>query len=210
MPTEIQPGLYDITTRTRAGGDRRYRVFVFDDDEVTMFDTGHGDTTDVLFEGVEEIGVEPTRLVITHGDGDHVDGFDDIVDEYGVETYVPEQSDFETEHDPDVRVSDGDTIGEFTAVYTPGHCEDHFAYVHEQRGVAILGDAVFGADLRGLPEGYFVLPPAHYSEDLNLADESLETLLEYEWDVGLVYHGTSVFEGAKDVLEAFVNFPGKR
>jgi glyoxylase-like metal-dependent hydrolase (beta-lactamase superfamily II) len=122
---------------------------------------------------------------------------------------VPEQLDVETDHDPDHRYGDGDRIGRFTAVHTPGHEPENHALIDEDAGVAVLGDALSGADQRGLPTGYFLLPPAVYSQDLNLAEESLERLLAYEFDVGLVYHGSSVLEDARAKIDRFVNFPGK-
>jgi hypothetical protein len=73
----------------------------------------------------------------------------------------------------------------------------------------VLGDALSGADQRGLPAGYFHLPPAVYSKDLNLAEESLERLLEYDFEVGLVYHGSSVTEDARAKVGRYVEFPGK-
>jgi glyoxylase-like metal-dependent hydrolase (beta-lactamase superfamily II) len=42
----------------------------------------------------------------------------------------------------DVRLADGDAIGPFTAVATPGHAPDHLAFV--AGGVAFTGDAVLG------------------------------------------------------------------
>lgn len=72
-----------------------------------------------------------------------------------------------------------------------------------------MGDAVFGSDLRGLPAGYFVLPPGVYTADLGRADAELETLLEYEFETALVYHGSSVLEGAREKLDRFVDFPGR-
>lgn len=112
-------------------------------------------------------------------------------------------------YDPDHRYGDGDAVGGFTAVATPGHTASHHSLVDEERGVAVLVDAVFGADSRGLPEGNFVLPPGYFSEDLNEADASLERLLEYEFEVGLVYHGSSVTSGASEKLRRFVQFAGK-
>lgn len=207
MPTEVKSGVYDITTRRRDG--RRYRVYLFDDAVPTLVDTGHGGTTDTLIEKIDALGMEPQRLIITHGDGDHIDGTEALVERYGVETYVPEGEPFDTDVEPDVRYRDGDQIGEFTAVHVPGHTPHHHALIHENTSVGVLGDAVFGSDLRGLPEGYFVLPPAVYSENLNQADEALENLLEYEFDIALLYHGSSVMEDARAKLERFVRFPGK-
>ena len=208
MPTEILPGVHDITVRADDDG-RRYRAYLVDDDVPTLLDAGFADTTGALFEGVEATGLEPERLVLTHADPDHVGGFDAVVDRYGVETYVPEQSDLGVEHDPDHRYGDGDRIGGFEAIYVPGHSSDHHALVDEERGVLVAGDAVSGADLRGFPEGYLLPHAAVYAEDLKAAELSLDRLLEYEFDAALVYHGTSVTEGAKAVLDRYVNFPGR-
>lgn len=73
----------------------------------------------------------------------------------------------------------------------------------------MLGDALSGADQRGLPAGYFHLPPTVYSQDLNEGEESLEGLLDYEFDIRLVYHSTSVTEDARARLERYVDFLGK-
>ena len=113
------------------------------------------------------------------------------------------------DHEPDHRYGDGDEVGRFTAVHVPGHTAEHHALVDVAAGIAVLGDAVFGSDSRGLPAGYFVLPPAYYSADLGTADESLARLLDYEFEVGLVYHGSSVTEDASEKLRAFVEFQGK-
>lgn len=206
MPTELADGVYDITCRTEESG-KRYRVFLFTAGTPTLFDAGFASTAEAVFEGVDEIGVEPERLLITHGDGDHVDGFDAIVDRYDPETWVPEQTELDAEADPDHRYGDGDRIGRFEAVHVPGHEPDNHALIDEDAGIAVLGDAVSGADQRGLPAGYFHLPPALYSQNLNEAEENLERLLDYEFDVGLVFHGSSVLEGASEKLGRYVNFP---
>ena len=48
-----------------------------------------------------------------------------------------------------------------------------------------------------------------YHDDLASAEANLDRLLAYEFDAVLVFHGSSVLEGAKERLDAFVNFPGK-
>jgi hydroxyacylglutathione hydrolase len=206
MVTEIVPDVYDITVQT---GNGRYRVFLVDGDTPTLVDCGLADTVDTLVAGVDEIGITPERLVITHSDADHIGGFDGVVERYGVETFVPEQTDMNTDHDPDHRYGDGNTIGDFEAVHVPGHTNDNHVLVSEGWDFAIMGDAVFGSDTRGLPAGYFVLPTAFYSADLAATDENLERLLEYDFDAGLLYHGSSVTEDATAKLDAFVNFANK-
>lgn len=207
MIDEITTDVYDLTIAELNDG--RYRVFLFDGNTPTLVDAGLGDTTDVVVDRLTELGVEPERLVITHGDPDHIGGFSELADYYELETWVPDGVSFETEVAPDNRYGDGDDIGRFTAVHTPGHTPNHHSLVDEAASIAVLGDAVFGSTVRGLPEGYFVLPTGYFSGDLNEADESLSNLLEYEFDVGLVYHGASVTTGASTKLNQFVNFAGK-
>lgn len=206
MPTTIAPDIYDLTLTERHGG--RYRVFVFDDETPTLVDAGFEDTAETVVEQLTQIDLEPERLVVTHGDPDHVGGLSPLADHYGLETWVPAGVGVDG-HEPDNRFVDGDSVGRFTAVHTPGHTPHHHSLVDEAGGVAVLGDAVFGADARGLPNGYFTLPPAHFSADLGQADRSLERLLTYSFDIGLVYHGESVMDGAKKKLDRFVNFAGK-
>lgn len=206
MPTEIAEGVYDITC---IGGVGRLRVYLFDGEVPTLVDSGLESSTEAVLAGIEEIGIEPERLIITHGDPDHVGGFDAIVEAYGVETWVPEGLDLDADHEPDHRYGDGERIGPFETVRVPGHTPNTSALVDEDRGILVVGDNVFGSDFRGLPPGYVVLPTDHFSADLGQADASLANLLEYDFDTLLVFHGSSVMADAHAKLEAFVNHPGK-
>lgn len=204
--TEVSPDVYDLTVAQRNGA--RYRVFLVDGDEPTLVDAGFGDTVDSVVDRVESADVDPTRLVVTHGDPDHVGGLAGLADRLDLETWLPEGLAVEG-HEPDRRYGDGDEVGPFTAVHTPGHTPEHHALVAEERDFAVLGDAVFGADARGLPENFFVLPPGVFSADLNRADESLARLTEFEFDDGLVFHGSSVVGEASEKLRRFVEFDGR-
>ena len=207
MATELLDGVYDITCREADG--KRIRVFLFDGESPTIVDAGFAETASRIVDATDDLGIDPERLLITHADGDHVGGFDALVERYGLETWVPEQSELATDNDPDHRYGDGDRIGRFTAVHVPGHEPDNHVLIDEDAGVAVMGDAVSGADQRGLPAGYFHLPPAVYSQDLNQAENSLERLLEYDFEAGLVFHGSSVLDGASETLERYVEFPGQ-
>jgi glyoxylase-like metal-dependent hydrolase (beta-lactamase superfamily II) len=204
--TEIAPDIYDITVKRI--GDARYRVFLFDGETPTLVDAGFADTVDVVAAAVESLESVPERIVLTHGDPDHASGLAGLVERFDLETWVPEG--VAVDIDPDHRFGDGDTVGQFVGVCLPGHTEAHHALIDESSGVAVLGDAVFGSDARGLPAGYFVLPTAHYSADLAAADESLTRLTEYDFAVGLVYHGSSVTEDAGGKIKRFVDFVGKQ
>lgn len=206
MVTEIVDDVYDITVAERNGG--RYRVYLVDCETPTLVDAGFEDTTDAVAEGVEAVGVEPERIALTHSDADHMGGLASLAERYDAETWVPQQTRCE-EFRPDERYGDDSDIGPFTAVHVPGHTSDHHALVAESRSFAVLGDAVFGSDVRGIPTGHFVLPPAVFTEDLAAAEENLERLTGYEFETGLLYHGANVTEGASEKLSSFVDFSGK-
>lgn len=205
MVHEIVEDVYDITLREGKG--RRYRAFLFDGPTPTLIDVGHDGYEDALFAGVEEIGIEPERLLVTHGDSDHIGCFDAVVERYDLETWVPAMTELDARHEPDHRIEDGDIIGQFTAVHVPGHAHDNMVFVDEDRGIAVMGDALMGSDIRGMPAGYVVLPPEMWSANLHEAERSLEKLLDYEFEVMLLYHGSSITSDARAKLDRFVNFP---
>lgn len=207
MIEEIAPSVYDLTVAKMNGG--RYRVFLFDGETPTLVDAGLADTTDAVRDRLTDLGVKPERLLITHGDPDHAGGLPGLADQYNLKTWVPKGLDIDGGYIPDNRYGDGEVIGQFTAVHTPGHTSEHYAFIDENNGIAVLGDAVFGADARGLPKGYFVLPTGYFSANLNQADESLGKLLAYDFNIGLVFHGESVTSDASEKLEQFVKFKGK-
>lgn len=212
MPEELVPGVHRIEL-----GDR-FCAYVDVGSTPTLFDAGLPDTTDDLFAGIEAIGTDPERVVLTHGDFDHSGGLPAVCERYDVDAYVPTETDLAEAVpggedagdaiDP-YRYGDGDRIDPYEAVHVPGHRSDNHVLVDEARGIAVMGDAVSGSDQRGLPGGYLLLPPAVYSEDLNEAERNLERLLEYEFDAALTYHGSPVLEDAGAKLERFVEFPGK-
>ncbi|WP_227355812.1 MBL fold metallo-hydrolase [Haladaptatus salinisoli] len=193
----------------RQGDDARYRVFLFDGARPTLVDTGFEDTTDVVGSALDELEIDLKRVIVTHGDPDHVGGLAEIAETHDVETWVPDQTVLDENVVPDHRYGDGDGIGRFVAVHVPGHSPDHHVLIDEEEGIAVLGDALFGADARGLPAGYFVLPTDFFSDDLAAADRNLDRLLDYEFETGLVYHGSSVTEGASEKIATFVEFDGK-
>lgn len=205
VPTEIVPNVYDVTCTERDG--RRLRAFLFDTPTPILVDCGLAETTDRLVEGVNATGVTPEQLVITHADPDHIGGFDGVVEAWDLETLVPVGAEPDTEYEPDRQFGDGDVIGPFQAVHAPGHRAHQHVLIDEDRGIAVLADAASGADQRGLPAGYFHLPPGMFSEDLHQAEETLEELATYAFEVGLVYHGSSVLSEASAKLAAYVDVP---
>ena len=204
-------GVHDITARATDG--RRYRAYLFEDDVPTLFDTGFEDTPEQVFEQIDDIGVEPERVIVTHQDPDHTGGFAAVIERYRPETWVPagDAATIETNSgvEPDHRYEDGASIGRWEAVCVPGHTPGSSVLVDEAASIAVTGDVLVGADLRGLPQGFLLPPPEIYTDDPAAAEANLEKLLPYEFDRALVSHGTAVLEGASEKLERYVAFPDK-
>lgn len=201
MVTEPVDGVYDITCVEVDSAPGRIRAYLTTDG--TLVDTGLAESTDALLAGISETGIDVERVVITHADPDHVGGIDAVVAAHDPEVYLPVGAD--PDHAPEVTgfYRDGDELGPFEAVHMPGHRGHQHVLIAEADGYAILADALSGADQRGLSGG-FHLPPGKFTDDLNTAEESLERLLEYEFEAGLVFHGSNVLEGASEKLERYV------
>jgi Predicted hydrolase (metallo-beta-lactamase superfamily) len=204
--TEVAPDVYDLTLTTDPA---RYRSYLFDWDTPTLIDTGPEEASQILIERLESVGIAPERLLLTHTDHDHVGGYDAVVDTYSPETYVPAESNLQTSYSADYRFEHEDMVGPFTAVHIPGHTEDNYAFVAAENSIAVLGDAMIGADWRGLPAGHLIMVEAIYSDDLIVAERNVERLQEYDFDIGLVFHGSSVFSNARTKIDSFLDFPNK-
>ena len=70
-----------------------------------------------------------THVLCTHGHGDHVVGVEELAARHG----VPLLAHADTEVRADERLADGDTVSSgglaVRALYTPGHCDDHLAFL---------------------------------------------------------------------------------
>jgi glyoxylase-like metal-dependent hydrolase (beta-lactamase superfamily II) len=201
VPTEILDGVHDITCTEVDGAPGRIRAYLTADG--TLIDTGLPDSTAALLDGIAATGIDPERVVITHMHPDHIGGIEAVLDSYDADLYLPVGADPEETPPVDHFYGDGDTVGRFEAVHMPGHVGHQHALIATDDDYAILADAVSGADQRGLSGG-FHLPPEKFTEDLGQAERSLEKLTDYEFDAGLVFHGSSVLSEASAKLDRYV------
>jgi glyoxylase-like metal-dependent hydrolase (beta-lactamase superfamily II) len=96
---------------------------------------GHGVLVDSnglegqLVERAARDGITITHVLCTHGHPDHVVAIADLAKRVG----APLVAHPDTEVPADERISDGDTLRsgplEIRALYTPGHCTDHIAFL---------------------------------------------------------------------------------
>ncbi len=103
---------------------------------------------DELERVVERERITITHVLCTHGHGDHVVGIEELAARHG----VPLLAHADTEVRADERVGDGDAVSsggfEVRALATPGHCDDHLAFLVAGTH-CLTGDVLFRGTVGG-------------------------------------------------------------
>jgi len=99
-------------------------------------------------------------------------------------------------------LQDGDQIGGFTVIETPGHSSGHISFYRESDGVLIIGDVLTNMNLlttiKGINE-----PPKIFTSDAKQSRESLIKLCALKPKIICFGHGPVLFEGRE--LQSFVH-----
>lgn len=187
-------------------------AYLIDDGEVTLVDAGMPIPRRSLAGELGACGYEPAdvdRILVTHYDVDHVGGLARLDFDVPVYLGVQDVALVRRKDSPawshhkgafhrlvrrlyslggvDLRpVLDGERIGDFRAIHTPGHNPGHVVFVHDALEACCLGDLVWESD------GRFVPPPWIDSYDVARAKESIHRVAEESFDHGCVAHGEPI------------------
>lgn len=172
---------------------------VWNENKEAYFFDCEGESLNKVFDFIEEEGLNLKYIVLTHGHGDHIAGLNKIVEEYPeAEVYIgKEEAAFLTEGELNLMVyitgrnfvyngtynvvKDGDKIGEFVVIDTPGHTIGSKSFYCPESKILISGDTMFRRSY-----GRYDLPTS--SGDMLF--KSLRKLCELPEDVR-VYSGHS-------------------
>lgn len=88
-------------------------------------------------------------------------------------------------------LKEGDSVGEFTVIETPGHTTGHLSYWRESDGVLIVGDTVFGMNIVTFRQGLHE-PPTLFTLDPEQNRQSIRKLAKLEPKVLCFGHGKPV------------------
>jgi hydroxyacylglutathione hydrolase len=143
-------------------------IQVFSDNYVWVLQQGDGPGVVVVDPGdglavlaaLENRGLSPSAVLITHHHADHVGGIDEIVERFSVPVFGPAAERIEFVDHP---VADGDAVAPpgldaaLSVMAVPGHTAGHVAYAGP--GFVLCGDTLFaggcGRIFEGTPEEMF-------------------------------------------------------
>lgn len=217
MGTMIAPGVWHVDL----AGTNAY--VVEDGDATTLVDAGMPWHADRIADALRVAAGGPEgvdRVLVTHYDFDHVGGLGRIDGleapvfagtpdvEYVAGTAKPpavtkkglQQRVLGIRYRPPAGpvegVADGESIGGFTCVRTPGHTPGHVSYVHEAHSLVLLGDLVRSTS------GGFESAPWVLSADTAAIRRSIRTLVDRvgAFEVGATGHGDPIVGGAGERL----------
>jgi glyoxylase-like metal-dependent hydrolase (beta-lactamase superfamily II) len=137
-------------------------------------------------------------IVLTHRHLDHAEAAPALAERYGVPVFAGREApDPEGFSEPAAQglviereLVDGDRVGPFEVIETPGHSADHVSYLFEE--AAFCGDTVLG-------EGSVFIPPGGGSLVRYL--ESLERLRELDLEALCPGHGPVVWDPREKLTE---------
>ncbi len=122
--------------------------------------------------------------------------------EFGVKVHAPALSK-EIDEEPDVRYSEGDVLpGRLHAVFTPGAGTTQHTLLLDDPSVAFVPDMLVET-----PERRVAMLASRWMYDPEEARRSVEKLLELNFEVLCLAHGTAVTEGAKQALRDALTGP---
>ena len=169
---------------------------VYNDNKKGFIIDPGGDSDDII-KFIDEENVNLEFILLTHGHGDHIEGLNDLADKYPeAKVYVgEEEKDFLYNSELSLSynifgdsfkfkgevqtVKEGDMIGDFKVIDTPGHTIGSKCFYDEKSKILISGDTLFRRSY-----GRYDLPTG----DLNMLCNSLEKLSKLPGET-VVYNG---------------------
>ncbi len=155
VPEPVQPGYDDalevVTVSAKFGGYpvNAYILVCKATNEAAIIDTAA--RPDIILQKIQEIGVKPTVILLTHAHNDHADGLPSLEDATGCQAYIhgDEPKPQSSQQLRPLKHGDVVSVGNLTVetLDTPGHTPGGCSFY--TRSTAIVGDAIFAGSVGG-------------------------------------------------------------
>ena len=169
----------------------------YDENSIAYFFDFGGRNLKQVYEYIEEHKLNLKYIILTHGHGDHIEGLNDLASHYPkAKVYIGEEDkDFLYNSELSlsaaifgevfkfkgelITVKEGDIIGDFKVIDTPGHTIGSKSFYDEKDKILMSGDTLFRRSY-----GRYDLPTGN----LNMLCNSLQKLSKLP-DETIVYNG---------------------
>ena len=150
---------------------------------VILVDTGMDAGGHALDAALGEAGAawsDVSHVLITHAHPDHVGALDHVRQAAPAAAVLASPMEGLPGLHP---LADRDVIGPLRVFASPGHTPGHLSFVDEERGVLLVGDCV------GVVGGRLERAPERFTADLEVAEQTLRSLLVWRGARMLFAHG---------------------
>ena len=167
--------------------------------EAVLVDTGVSDSEGAIETALSEIGLgwgAVGHVVVTHRHPDHQGSLEAVLAQAPAANWYAGAGDISAiDADADgIVVGDGETIFDLRVIETPGHTPGHISILDPAGGVLVAGDALNGAN------GGVIGANPDFSEDMQLANASVEKLAGFDYEVILFGHGEPLLENGSSAV----------
>ena len=210
-------------------------LFFEKDGSLTLIDTGMSNSEKRILDYIKSnLSKQPSdvkMIVLTHAHIDHIRGALSLKTATGARVAIHEQdADFlsgkkrlpaprgamglifrffslffnSPKVEPDIRLRENDKVGTLTVLHVPGHTPGSISLYNRDKKLIFVGDAITnrGGKLQGSPK--------QFSLNLKQADESIEKISTFDFEVLLSGHGAPVVSGGTQKVRELTSLNKKK
>ena len=173
--------------------------FLYRNGEAALVDTGVSNSEAAIEATLTEIGLgwgDVGHVIVTHKHPDHQGSLQGVLSRATDARWYAGAGDMEAVNadTEGIIVGDGQSVFDLQIIETPGHTPGHISVLDPVAGILVAGDALNGAN------GGVVGANPDFSEDMQMANASIERLGGFDYEVVLFGHGEPILEGGSSAV----------